>query len=1023
MRSRSALVYSLIFFLSGVTGLVYELLWVRLLYQAFGSTIQSVTTVVAAYMGGLGLGAWLLGKFADRHRKPTALYGWLEIAIGLFGIVSPLVLSLAHAVYVATAGALALGGATSLALRFLLAALVLLVPTTLMGGTLPALTRAFMGVERDRLKSSLSHLYSLNTLGAMVGTALAGFFLIEHVGIRASLWGAGAVNLVLGAAALALARRSEPSVAPMDAAGPRRRDAVRNVALGLLAITAFASLLDEIAWTRVLVMLVGASTYAFSLVLLVFLLGIGLGSALVARLGAARPATLADAALAQGITGAGAALLLVFFNALPLYIMAVFQHATFDATTRLLLLGLAVGAAVLIPTIGMGLSFPILTDLAAPRDAARGADVGRAYALNTLGSIAGAVLTGFVFVVVLGTQTTLRLGLLINGAAALLLAALAARGVAEGSAEHRALRFRVLAAGALATAALGVALGAPGWSTRLIDLAPSIYARDPMDAKTRQAFFAHRGQRQLAFREGWNATVSVWEGLNGRTLRVNGKVDASDGPDMNTQIMLGLAPVAARPNATSALAIGFGSGVTTRVLADVPGMQRVRAVEIEPAVLAMRDWFRAVNDSVLARKNVAAVVDDARSALQLRHDRFDVIVSEPSNPWVAGVATLYTPEFFRIVRSRLTDGGVFGQWVQLYQLPLPIVAGVVRNIRAVFPHVEVWFSSTLDLIVLGSDRPLHYDRVWLERLVAPNSGVGALSREWLGIDSAGDHFGRRLLGEAGVVRFAERATLAHRDDRPELEFVAARRFLDQNWDAHVFDSLVALGSSAGDAPGTSPVLLARAMTVPRVSSIELAIVAGAHRAAPDDPVWIVRLAQARFALGDTAFADSVLPRLLARSRHPEALLFAAALAERRGDDRRRGALLAEVLARGGDTATARASLAVLAARAGRWSEVGQHLRAALAVGRGSFRHPFPATPLRDALTRLSLAGPVPLADSVLAIAVRARSGWAPLYELRAVVALRAGRCDAAAAQFIELLDFGIEPADAEQQLLRCRRTS
>jgi hypothetical protein len=447
----------------------------------------------------------------------------------------------------------------------------------------------------------------------------------------------------------------------------------------------------------------------------------------------------------------------------------------------------------------------------------------------------------------------------------------------------------------------------------------------------------------------------------------------------------------------------------------------VRVVEIEPAVLAMRDWFHAVNDHVLERPTVTAVVEDARSALQLRQDRFDVIVSEPSNPWVAGIATLYTPEFFRIVRSRLTDGGVFSQWVQLYQLPLPVVAGVVRNVRAVFPHVELWFSGTLDLIVVASDRPLHYDRTWIERLVAPNTGLGALSREWLGIDSPGDYMGRRLLGEAGAGRLAERATLVHRDDRPELEFVAARRFLDQDWDSHVFDSLVALGRRAGETPGTSPVLLARAMTGSQMSSLELDILERAQRARPDDPVWSVRVAGARFAGGDSAFADSVLPRLLARSRHPEVLLFAAALAERRGDDRRRSALLTEALARGGDTAVAAAGLAVLAARAERWGDVVRYLRAALASARGSYRHPFPAPPLRDALARLVLNGPVPLADSVLAIALRARPGWAALYELRALVALRAGRCDDAADQFLELLDFGIEPADALQQLMRCRR--
>lgn len=1020
MRSNAARAYSLLFFFSGATGLVYELLWVRILYQAFGSTIQSITTVVAAYMGGLGLGAWLFGRKADRDARPAALYGWLEIAIGAFGLASPFVLSLAHRVYIGAAGGLALGGGPSVALRFGLAALVLLVPTTLMGGTLPALTKGFMGVERDRLQTSLGRLYALNTLGAVAGTALAGFFLIERVGIRPSLYATAALNLTLGAAALALARPLEPSpLPPVPSPGARPPDLTRRVALVLLAVTAFASLLDEIAWTRVLVMVVGGSTYAFTLVLLVFLLGIGLGSAIVARRSPARPPPVADAALAQGITGAGAALLLAFFGALPLYVIRVFGHPGFGATERLALLGLAVGAVVLIPAVGMGLSFPLLADLAAPRDTARGADVGVAYALNTLGSIAGAVLTGFVLVVTFGTETTLRLGLVVNGLAALVLAALAARGVAEGSAEHRALRARVLVAGGLGSIALGAAAGAPGWSSRLIDLGPTIYARDPMGPAARQAFLAHRGQRQLAFREGWNATVSVWEGVSGRTLRVNGKVDASDQGDMDTQIMLGLAPAAARPEATSALVIGFGSGVTTRVLADVPGMRRLRVVEIEPAVLSVSGLFAHVNDSVLARPTVSAVADDARSALQLRHDVFDLIVSEPSNPWVAGVATLYTPEFFQIVRSRLTDGGVFSQWVQLYQLPLPIVAGIVRNVRAVFPHVEVWFSSSLDLMILASDRPLRYDRAWIGRLLAPGTPLGGLSREWLGIDSVGDHFGRRLLDEAGVAQLAERGTLTHRDDRPELEFVAARRFLDPVWDSHVFDSLMALETRVGGHPGTSPALLARAMTAPRIPSTQGPILEAANRAQPDNPVWLVRIARMRFAAGDSAFVDSVLPGLV-RTRNPEALLFAAALAARRGDQRGRAALLREALARGGDTAEAEAGLAAVAARDADWTRTAAALRRSLAIGRATYRHPFPAGILHDPLAALALTGPPRLADSVLAAAMFAHPGWTTPYELRGAVALRDGRCEDAAGQFLTLAEFGIEVADAPDRLMGCR---
>src|SRR5438128_2288605 len=565
-------------------------------------------------------------------------------------------------------------------------------------------------------------------------------------------------------------------------------------------------------------MVVGGSTYAFTLVLLVFLLGIGLGSAFVARRRAVRPGSAADAALAQGITGAGAALLLLFFAALPVYVIAVFGHVEFGAGTRLLL--------------------------------------------------------------------------------------------------------------------LGVAVGTPAWGTRLIDLGPTIYAREPMDAARRQAFLAHRGSRLLAFREGRNATVSVWEGLTGRTLRVNGKVDASDHADMNTQIMVGLAAAAARPDPASALVIGFGSGVTTRVLADVPGIRRVRVVEIEPAVLEMGRYFSGVNDTVLARPRVAAVVDDARSALQLKDERYDIIASEPSNPWVAGVATLYTPEYFQIVRSRLADDGVFCQWLQIYQLPLDVAAGIVRNLRQAFPHVEIWFSTSLDLQILASRRPLRYDRAWLARLFDATTPIGVLSREWLGVDSAGDHFGRRLLGEAGARLLSTRGTLIHRDDRPQLEFVAARRFLDPVWDPVVFDSLLAIGAQAGESPGGSPVLLARGMTAPRAPSVQIELLEAAHRARPEDPGWGARLALARLAAGDTSYADSVLPAVIARGRAPEALALAAWLAGRRGNVAGSRALLTQALSRGSDTGQAAAGLAALAARVGRWAEAGAWTRASVRVRPG-----------------------------------------------------------------------------------------
>ncbi|HKA57106.1 MAG TPA: fused MFS/spermidine synthase [Gemmatimonadales bacterium] len=1022
MRSKPALVYSILFFLSGATGLVYELLWVRVLYQSFGSTIQSVTTVVAAYMGGLGLGAWAFGRIADRSTSPARLYGWLEIAIGVFGVISPLVLGLAHWMYIGTAGALALQGSASVALRFGLAALVLLIPTTLMGGTLPVLTRALMGDDRALLKPSLGRLYGLNTLGAMTGTAIAGFFLVEFVGVRASLFATAALNLAIGVAAIRLGREQAIADPGRQLADPGRQPGtLRALALILLALTAFASLLNEIAWTRVLVMIVGGSTYAFTLVLLVFLLGIGLGSVIVARRSLPPGETAAAAGVSQGVTGIGAAVLFLFFGFLPTYIIAVFQLQNLAAASRLLLMGIAVGAVVLVPAIGMGMSFPLLTDLTARPGHARGADVGAAYALNTIGSILGAVLTGFVLVSVLGTQATLRLGLVLNGLAALALAGFAARGIVEGSTEDRRLRVRVLSAGILGMLAIVVAVAGPGWSTRLIDLGPTIYARYRMDKSARDQFLAHRGARQLSFREGPNATVSVWESESGRSLRVNGKVDASDRGDMDTQIMIGLAPVAARPEAKSAFLIGYGTGVTAHVLASVPGMTRVKVVEIEPEVVEADSLFRSVNDSVLFHPNVRVVIDDARSALQLDHERYDIIVSEPSNPWIAGIATLYTPEFFRVARARLADDGVFCQWVQLYQLPLPIVAGIVRSLREVFPHVNIWFGGTADLLVLGSSRPLRYDQQWLAQLIGPGGPLHSLGREWLNVESPSQYFGRRLLGEAGVARLVERARFEHTDNRPRLEFVAARRFLDPTTAVYVvFDSVVRLADREDE---TAPLDMIRVLAARRGDQGVLPYLDAARRAQPDVGEWTLRTAGVRLALGDTAAADSLLVVAIAQTKRTgdiraEAIQMRALLAAARNQPFA-AAALREALVAGADTAGARAALSLLAVRTSRWREAAFHAREALATARGTFRHPFPGEFLAQALTQIALDAPAPLADSLLQYAVTRRPGSARYLELAAVAAIRAGRCEDAAASFVELMDFAVKRENGPALVREC----
>ena len=1027
MRSKQVTAYTLLFFLSGATGLVYELLWVRLLYQSFGSTIQSVTTVVAAYMGGLGLGAYLLGARGDRALRPARLYGRLEILIGLFGLVSPFVLGLAQQAYIALARGLPEGSGLSVALRFGLAGLVLLIPTTLMGGTLPVLTRAFTATDRDKLRPSLGRLYGVNTLGAVLGTALAGFVLIEHVGIRWSLIGTAFASIAIGLVALGL-----PDPDPVGLPDPGRQPGLhgspapqahpvllRRLALVLLAATAFVALLDEIAWTRVLVMVVGGSTYAFTLVLLCFLLGIGLGSALIARRSATPTDAAASAVLAQGVTAAGAALMIAFFSALPAYVLLVFQIPGLNAGPRLGLLGGAVAAVVLIPAVGMGMTFPLLTDLIASTGEARGADVGRAYLLNTVGSILGAVLTGFVLVTVLGSDTTLRLGVAVNVLAALALAVAVSRGVVEGSALQRQLQLRVLGGAILATAGLVAVIAAPGRGLRTIDLGPTIYGRERMTAAERAGFLSHMGARPLRLIEGRNSTVSVWESPVGRALKVNGKVDASDYGDMDTQLMLGLAPVAAHPHPHTALAIGFGSGVTTAVLAAVPGMERVRVVELEPAVLELASFFRSVNQDVLTRPNVRAIADDARSALQLTSDHFDVIVSEPSNPWVAGVATLYTPDFYRIVRGRLNDGGVFCQWVQLYQLPLSIVAGIVRNVQQVFPHVSVWSAGNYDLMVLGSARPLVSDTAWVETLLGRGGALAVPGHEFLMLDAPQQYFDRQVLGEAGVARLVQRATLVHTDDRPQLEYVAARRFLDSRDMGDILDSLAAIERPVETIDHLPPDRLARALSARLGDVAALDFVEAAHRSDPEEQQWIVPLAGLAIATGDTARADSLLGTL--RTPDARALLLSGLIATARNQRARARPLLVRALMAGADTTRALAALAVLDAEDSLWSRALRDVWGVLATTRNTFRSSLPRDLLAPALEGIALQAPPAAADSVLAAALVVRPGWPKLYELRAAALLREKRCDDAVRQFLTLEEFGLEREDGPELVERCRR--
>ena len=1014
-RAGRRALFAVLFFLSGAAGLVYEQLWIRELQQFFGSTIHSITTVVAAYMGGLGMGAWLLGRRADRARDPARLYGVLEIAIGVFGLLSPWVFRGVGAAYLVFARAVEPGLWAATATKFVAAFTVMLVPTFLMGGTLPVLTRAFAGPDTTHLRRELARFYGLNTVGAVVGCALAGYVLVEHAGLWRSLVAAGLLNLVLGAVALALASASgavgeEPAAAPAPALDERSR----RIALRLIALTAFASLLYEIAWTRVLVLVVGSSTYAFTTILTAFLLGIGGGSLVAVGDERDTASLLRRAAFTQGGIAVTASLLFPFFRMLPVYIVTTLRLADVSATALLIAQALPIALVVAPPAFGMGLAFPLLAELAARREGGSGGEAGRAYFANTAGSIIGAVLTGFVLIHTIGSERTLVLGVTVNAVAgAALVWRLTVRREMEPG-DRAPLLLGVLA--------LVLAFATPDWSRRLLDRGPAIYGHDIRTAEQLRSFLRATGAEQQYFAEGWNAAISVWRNGSASWLKANGKADASTVADMDTQVLVGLLPALAQPRPARALVIGLGSGVSARSVADVPGVEHIDVVEIERAVVRAQPYFAEQNRDVLGDPRVRLVEDDARGALQIARQPYDLIVSEPTNPWIAGVASLFTPEFFGVVRRHLAPGGVFGQWLQTYRVPMSVVATVAANLRSAFPYVEMWYANPADLILLASNQPIHWDAARAAALADTATPSGRALRDWGRLQQPSDLLGRFLLGPAGMARLASRASFVHRDDRPALEFVAARGLLVRAGQG-TFDSLLAIKMAAHDtlpafldgwrlAPGDLSAAYARML--PSESPLALTMAEAATAAAPREGAFHGVLATVLY--NRSVDTDTVIRTrargefaLALRSRPDDArLLLRATLVDvGLGDTADVAGRLQRARAHGGDSVLASSLLASHAAEAGDYRVATAEATRALRGLRPTLVTPFPGS-LQLAVHAIAYRAPPELAAPVLALARATRPGWDLAYIGGAVANARWGgvHCRAALDDALELERFG-----------------
>ena len=747
MRSQRLLPALLLLFIgSGCAALIYEVVWFQLLELVIGSSAVSIGVLLGTFMGGMCLGSLLLPRIAPPDAHPLRMYAYLELGIGLVGLVVLVAVPLIGGAYTAWAG----GGVVGLLLRGLVAAICLLPPTMMMGATLPAMSRWVEATPRG--VSWLGFFYGGNTAGAVVGCLLAGFYLLRVHDVAVATYVAVALNVVVATIAFLIARAvpmDTPAAAPATFVMMSGRTIVYLV-VGLSGLTALSS---EVLWTRTLSLLIGATTYTFSLILAVFLAGIGLGSSVGAALGRTleRP-RVALAWVQLSLCAAMAWTSYIVTESLPYWpvnpsIVTDFWFQFQLDLTRVLF-------AVLPPSILWGATFPLALASVANRDEDPARLVGGVYAANTLGAIVGSLGSSLLLTIWLGSQKAQQLMILIAAAAGLMLL----------------LRERVSAV------AVGVATVIASLLALSVQPVPGILVAYGRYAVTQL------GQSDVIYvGEGWNASVAVTERPNGvRNYHNAGKVQASSEPqDMRLQRMLGHLTTLIPKEPKNVLVIGCGAGVTAGAVSIEPRLERQIIAEIEPLVpRVVSEYFSEHNFAVVQNPKVTVHIDDARHYLFTTDEKFDAITSDPLDPWVKGAAMLYTREFFELVKAHLNPGGVVTLFVQLYESNTEAVKSEIGTFFEAFPNGMI-FANTYngqgyDLVLLGQIEPTRIDIDEMEeRLQRPEYAPIAQSLREIGMYSAVDLFAT-YAGSAkdyeGWLKDAE----INRDRNLRLQYLAGR---------------------------------------------------------------------------------------------------------------------------------------------------------------------------------------------------------------------------------------------------------
>jgi spermidine synthase len=771
------------FFLSGASGLIYEILWTRDLVEIIGGAPHAVSIILTVFMAGLGAGSFWAGRLVDRLAPPRlmAAYGLLELAIAAWAGLVPWLLAGTRPLQAVLYNRLYDQALVYHGLTFAVCAAVLLPPVLCMGATLPILCRTCVD-ELAHLGRHAGRLYGLNTLGAALGTLACGFYLIERWGVTGALGAAVAINgtiglccLLLGLAqqrAAGMPRKATPQPAPETVPVPTA-DRERWAALAIFAVSGFCAMSCEVLWTKLLALIVGPTTFSFTIVLVTFIGGLALGSLVFGILADRVRDPLALLVWTQAAAGI---LLLLVSHALGqtqlFFAKLIFTFKDQFALLNALKAG-ALFALMVLPTVCFGASFPLVGKICVRSVSQVGRTLGSAYMVNTVGSLLGPFVAGFVLLPLLGKEAGLRLTAGLQLATCIGVAALAARG--RPSARTMGL------AGAAAALGLILCTQFPAWSQRQLSAGKyqDFEGTRPLLSRTGWAESLWRGTHLLdGVRKG--ELLYYGDGAGGFTTVVqypdafgnfnlalanSGKTDASSRQDMETQTLLAHLPLRHHPQPRSVMVIGLASGITAGEVLGYP-VERLDVLEINPQVVAASRWFTRWNDDVLADPRTHLILQDARAHLQLTDRRYDVIISEPSNPWMEGLAALFTRDFFAAARDRLTDGGLFAQWIHAYQMDWETFSMIGRGFAEVFPDCRLARMSPVqtegDYLLIGfKGRPGELEAAGRRR--APSRNVALAELRLLD---------RLIVSDAPAALFGPGPL--HTDRHPRLEFAAPR---------------------------------------------------------------------------------------------------------------------------------------------------------------------------------------------------------------------------------------------------------